>query len=1221
MANSTTRRINIYVNGQEVENKIGGVEAAYKRLGRELKQLEIGSDAYNKKAMEIQKLKAVIDEHNVAIGKTASGWDKIKDNLISTGFGVLGGNFLTALTTKIAGFFGGMIDGSAKLSDQFADIQKTTGMTADEVEALNKELKGIDTRTSVSDLREMAIVAGQLGIAKEDVKGFADSIDKINVALGDEIQGGAGVVAETVGKLRNVMIDMKSDAVDQDLLKIGNALNELGAAGFATAPVVSDFTNRIGSIAIPLGMSSAQVMGLSATLQELNVSTERGGTAVGRILKQMTTDTASFASIAGMDVKSFTNMVNTDLYGAFMKVVEGSRKGGTSATAMSAIIKDLEVDGAGASEVFMKLSGNVEMTNEKVELAGKALQNTDSILNEFNLKNNNFAGIIAKSGKDISGYFAGIGQKIAPTIAALIKGFADFLGWVKRNGDAVLFLGKGLLVAGTAYVSYNAAIRLAALLTREKTGATILDTIAEKASMVIQKANTAMLYLKLVALDLYKGKITLATAATEAFNLVTKASPVGLMIAGVTTLATAFMLFKNNAKEVSEEQKRINKAIVDAKSPMQQEQAEVNLLVNRIMQLNEGNAERKKLLENLAKNYPDFLGSLDKENVTNKQLADQLLKVNDQYREKIKLAATAAEREEIMKTAVENQRKRMEAELQLSDLNDKMSKNSDPVMANVYKAQKANLEMILSATTSVAKNTEQKLQNLDKISNEIAKKLGTDPVSGKQEGTGTAAAAPTDEEKKAIEDFNKQMEKLREDRNQSYMDADEKELRQIDLKYQELIEKAKKAGQSTAEIEKMWDEEITQTKQKQIGKWAEITNKANEDYIAELDKNKQDEMKRLEDSLKESGKLKLTQLKQDYVDGKITKKQFEDKEKELEIAQLSMLIELRKQYGLDVTDLETEMLDKFVAIANEKDKSTKIPNFFDKLFNTDKAKEKIQAISDMVGEVSNIWGSLLQIQSNKEEQELRNFRKGQEDKKKLLDKRLKSGLISQTQYDEQVKQLDAETEKREKKAAYEAAKREKTFATFSAIINTIQGVTKALSAAPPPFNFVLAALTAAAGAVQVAAIQSQPLPELAAGGYTEGVSIAGEAGTEWVASNSLLKDKKTAPVISWLENYQRGNRSMSMPAIPNFDMISNAVQNRTNTNTTAGNKTIVQSDPEVKMLLAKMIDHQKKNIEETQKLNTYLSDPDNRKARIVRDELTRFDKEMSTLQGLARIGK
>ena len=47
----------------------------------------------------------------------------------------------------------------------------------------------------------------------------------------------------------------------------------------------------------------------------------------------------------------------------------------------------------------------------------------------------------------------------------------------------------------------------------------------------------------------------------------------------------------------------------------------------------------------------------------------------------------------------------------------------------------------------------------------------------------------------------------------------------------------------------------------------------------------------------------------------------------------------------------------------------------------------------------------------------------------------------------------------------------------------------------------------------------------------------------------------------------------------------------------------------------------KKNLEETRKLKSDFSYTDNRKDRIVRDELTKFDSELSMIQGLARIGK
>jgi len=49
----------------------------------------------------------------------------------------------------------------------------------------------------------------------------------------------------------------------------------------------------------------------------------------------------------------------------------------------------------------------------------------------------------------------------------------------------------------------------------------------------------------------------------------------------------------------------------------------------------------------------------------------------------------------------------------------------------------------------------------------------------------------------------------------------------------------------------------------------------------------------------------------------------------------------------------------------------------------------------------------------------------------------------------------------------------KATAITTALINVAVGVSKALSSAAPPFNFILAGLTAAAGAVQIAAIRAQ----------------------------------------------------------------------------------------------------------------------------------------------------
>jgi hypothetical protein len=67
----------------------------------------------------------------------------------------------------------------------------------------------------------------------------------------------------------------------------------------------------------------------------------------------------------------------------------------------------------------------------------------------------------------------------------------------------------------------------------------------------------------------------------------------------------------------------------------------------------------------------------------------------------------------------------------------------------------------------------------------------------------------------------------------------------------------------------------------------------------------------------------------------------------------------------------------------------------------------------------------------------------------------------------------------------------KAAASITAGINTFEGVTKALAAAPPPFNFVLAGLTAAAGAVQIGKINStQPPAGISSSGSSSAPSIS-----------------------------------------------------------------------------------------------------------------------------------
>lgn len=308
-----------------------------------------------------------------------------------------------------------------KLEDKLADVQKTTGMAADEANRLKQTLFSLNTRSSIDDLLSIATIGGQVGVATNQIEGFTKAVDKVTVALGDEFSGGAEEVAGVLGKLRNTFSDMRTDEIGDDLLHIGNAINALGASGFATGPVVSDFANRIGGVGIPLGLSTGEVLGLSASLQELGINAERGGTAVSRTLQRMLTNTEEFANFAGMAVGDFKEMLNTDLYGAFQQVLKGSQKYQNDATGMGEALDKLGLTGAGASEVFLKLGSQIDLLNEKTDLATESLKGTDSIMGEFNIKNETTGAMLDKLKKKFVEISDNLGQVFLPMLRPIIS--------------------------------------------------------------------------------------------------------------------------------------------------------------------------------------------------------------------------------------------------------------------------------------------------------------------------------------------------------------------------------------------------------------------------------------------------------------------------------------------------------------------------------------------------------------------------------------------------------------------------------------------------------------------------------------------------------------------------------------------------------------------------------------------------------------------------------
>lgn len=179
---------------------------------------------------------------------------------------------------------------------------------------------------------------------------------------------------------------------------------------------------------------------------------------------------------------------------------------------------------------------------------------------------------------------------------------------------------------------------------------------------------------------------------------------------------------------------------------------------------------------------------------------------------------------------------------------------------------------------------------------------------------------------------------------------------------------------------------------------------------------------------------------------------------------------------LQTQQLETdEIIDDYERRNKEIEKLIEERNKLEKEKAEERAENERQtalAITEQtLTTISQLTATISQIQQNA-------FRREREE----LQKQLEEGLITREEF-----------EKKELDIRRKSAQAAKDAALFQAVINTAQAVMQALANTPPPASYALAAVAGALGAVQIAAIASEPLPTFAEGGM--------------VAEHGMLKGK------------------------------------------------------------------------------------------------------------------
>lgn len=421
-------------------------------LNAKMREAKQGSDAYKWLNEQLKKVKtqmaAVRRESEVSL----SMWQRTK-NWLNTNWG---------LTTQLIGGYAflrhtikGTTDAFAAMDQEMANVKKYTGQADEEIARMNEGFKQMDTRTTREQLNQLAGSAGRLGITSTAaVEEFVDAADKINVALGDDLGDGA---VDKIGKLAMAFGEDDKMGLRGAMLATGSAVNDLAQNSAANAGYLVEFTARLAGVGMQAGLTQAQIMGIGAAMDENMQKDEMASTALSQIITKMTTDSDTFARIAGKNVEEFSRLVKTDMNQALMQFFEAmNKKGGF--TELAPLFEQMGLDGTRAIAVLSTLANKIDDVRKHQQTATDAYAKGTSVLEEFKVQNETYQAQLDKAKKHFQDLRIELGERLLPVATTAISTTSLF---IKVLNAVIGFVTKYISTITTLTVAigiYTAAV-------------------------------------------------------------------------------------------------------------------------------------------------------------------------------------------------------------------------------------------------------------------------------------------------------------------------------------------------------------------------------------------------------------------------------------------------------------------------------------------------------------------------------------------------------------------------------------------------------------------------------------------------------------------------------------------------------------------------------------------------------------------------------------------
>lgn len=770
------RGIVLYIDGKAVKSDVMSIKAEIRKLTKELDRMKIGSKEYNEQMAKIKDLNTILKQHKTELKGVNDEMKKSPgfiDKMVN-GFNKFGGiivsliGFLTGVTLALRSFR----EERNKLESAQASLKALTGLDESSVNWLTKQARtlattmtkeGLRVRSSATEILDAYMLVGS---AKPELLGNKEAL---------------AAVTEEAMRLQAAAGDIKlSEAVDAVTLSLnqfgapaeeaGRYVNVLAAGskeGAANIASINAAIEKSGVAASGANVQIEETVALIETLAYKGIKDEVAGTALKKFFLVLQTGAdETNPKVVGLS-KALENLKNKNMDAASIKKMFGEEGYNAAAVILDNI------------DMVNRLTDAVTGSNVAFE---QAAINSNTAAAALDQARNKMKLAMADLGDKLDGVFT-VSTNMATNLVKILPGLID---WVQEWGLVTLWL-AGVIA------TYNARIKIAAVLTGGyhavlKVGKAVQLAYGIAMATVNGYSVTSIKLMRAMIVTMGQHRIAIAALRTVTFayaavvnvlrlrfDLAAKAmrgmivasnisklfSPWGAVLAVVTAVTAALVIFRKRVGEVDAAQAALNRINKKASEDYDDQSARIKALNDIVHNNKVGIDERCKALDELKSIIPGYNAMLDDEGRLTKDNTQAIDDYLVALEKEIKLKAAKEELEEAYRKQrkLEQQRDAHQKVLDNNPGNTTQTFNTsfgalnfDPLDHNRSKLREINAE--LATTNSV----------ISAINNEIASNSSViSSPSPKTGGGGSTGASETEKERKAR--IKAELEKIETDHN------------------------------------------------------------------------------------------------------------------------------------------------------------------------------------------------------------------------------------------------------------------------------------------------------------------------------------------------------------------------------------------------------------------------------------------------------------------------